>query len=118
MTKNEAIIDIMVNFAYFDDDIHEVEIEKIKDIAAQMGIDEIDIDAKVSYLRENADEQELKNFAQSLAYLNMHLSDNEKKAVFGRIIEVIKADGKIVESERYKADLLATNWQVELDSVS
>lgn len=114
MTKNEAIVDIMVNFAYFDDDIHDVEIRKIKEIAALMEIDNIDIDAKVEYLRKNADDRELKNFAKSLAYLNIHLSDKEKGKVFEQIIEVIKADGKIVDSERYKAELLATNWQIDL----
>ncbi|MCG8570143.1 MAG: TerB family tellurite resistance protein [Spirochaetes bacterium] len=114
MTKNEAIVDVLANFAFYDNKIQDLEKQKIIEITAELGIKDVNVEEKIKYVQQHAnDDKEMESYAKSLAFLNTHLDKNEKEKLFDKIIKVIKADGKILDQERFKADLLAKNWEIK-----
>lgn len=115
MTKNEAIIDVLANFAYIDNEIAKEEVLKIKQIAKDMGINDVNVDKFISNVQKDAFDKELTVYSKAIALLTQELSEKEKIDFLKKAAEVITADGKIMNTELIKLELLAKNWGIDLN---
>jgi uncharacterized tellurite resistance protein B-like protein len=113
MDKDTAIIHLLVNFAYIDNQIAPQEVEVIKNYAKKKNI-KVDIDKIIKYVKENANEDELRLYAESLNFLNQNLSEDEKIEFLKSADDVIKADGVVLPGEEVKLQMVAKNWGVVL----
>ncbi|HOV14121.1 MAG TPA: TerB family tellurite resistance protein [Spirochaetota bacterium] len=116
MTKDLAIAHLLANFSYIDGEISNSEVKKIKEITKKMNI-QVDIDTLISEILSKINDEEIKEYGESLAYLNLNLSEDEKIKVLKGAVEVIEADGKIMDKEIFKLHFVATNWGIEVKKV-
>ena len=114
MTKNEAIINVLANFAYIDNEIAKEEAQKIKEIAKKMNINDVNIDKMIEDVEKEALDNELTRYSKAIALLTESLTEKEKIDFLKKAAEVITADGKIMNSEFIKLELLAKNWGIDL----
>lgn len=117
MTKNEAIIDVLANFAYIDNEIAKEEVQKIKEIAKKMNVNDVNIDSVVERVVKDAIDEELNRYSHAIAILTESFSEKEKIDFLKKAADVITADGKIMNSEFIKLELLAKNWGLDLKKV-
>ena len=113
MTKDLAIAHLLANFSYIDGDISDVEVKKIKEIIKKMSL-QVDIDNLIKEILPKINDEEIKEYAESLAFLNLNLNDDEKVKLLRYGIEVIEADGKIMDKEIFKLHFVATNWGIDI----
>jgi uncharacterized tellurite resistance protein B-like protein len=113
MTKEEAIVDVLANFCYFDNEVAQSEVIKIETILNNRNI-KGDVKKSIQYVIDNQNDEALEQLAHSMAVLNKELSETEKKEFLSDVISLIKADGIIRDVERFKVSLLAANWQINI----
>ncbi|OHD08493.1 MAG: hypothetical protein A2086_05280 [Spirochaetes bacterium GWD1_27_9] len=116
MTKDLAIAHLLANFAYIDNEIHDAEIKKIKDISKKLNL-KVDFDSIFSSFKENANNEELEEYAQALAFLNLNLDKDEKIKILRYAIEIIEADGKVMDKEVIKLQLVSKSWDIDVKKV-
>ena len=117
MDKDTAIIHLLANFAYIDRKIASQEVEVIKKFAGKKNI-KADIDGIIKFVIKNADDDELKLYAESLNFLNQNLSLDEKVELLKAANEVIKSDGVILEGEKIKIQMVAKNWDIDIKKIT
>jgi len=116
MTKDLAIAHLLTNFSYIDGEISDSEIVKIKDIAKKMNL-EVDIDGLVKEILPKINSEEISEYAEALAFLNLNLDEDEKIKLLRYALEVIEADGKIMDKEIFKLHFVSTNWGIEIKKI-
>jgi uncharacterized tellurite resistance protein B-like protein len=117
MDKDTAIIHLLANFAYIDNNIAPQEVEVIKNYAKKKNI-KADIDGIIKFVVKNANEDELKLYADSLNFLNQNLSADEKLEFLKSANDVIKSDGVVLEGEIIKLQMVAKNWGIDIKKIS
>jgi uncharacterized tellurite resistance protein B-like protein len=116
MDKDTAIIHLLANFAYIDNKIAPQEVEVIKNFAKKKNI-KADVDGIIKFVVKNANEDELKQYADSLNFLNQNLSTDEKIELLKSADEVIKSDGIVLEGEKIKLQMVAKNWSIDIKKI-
>ncbi len=116
MTRDEAYLLILANFAYIDNDISKEEVDKIKFIQKKLGLIG-DVEKIIKGVVENPINSEIERYAQAIAYLTQNLTKSEKTDFIKYSVEIITADGKVFANEIIKLELLAKNWELELSKI-
>lgn len=116
MTKDMAIAHLLANFSYIDGEITDSEIDKIKEIIQKMGL-QVNVDKLIADVLTNINGSEIKEYAESLAFLNMNLSQDEKIKILKYAVEIIEADGKIMDKEIFKLQFVAVNWNIDVNKI-
>jgi len=116
MSRDEAYLLILANFAYIDNEIAKEEIDKIKSIQKKLGLIG-DVDKIIKGVVENPINDEIERYAKAIAYLSENLTKSEKSDFIKYSSEVITADGKVYANEIIKLELLAKNWELELSKI-
>lgn len=116
MTRDEAYLLILANFAYIDNEITKEEVGKIKSIQKKLGLIG-DVDKIIKGVVENPINDEIERYSKAIAYLSENLTKIEKSDFIKYSAEVITADGKVFANEIIKLELLAKNWELELSKI-
>ena len=116
MTKDLAIAHLLANFSYIDGNISDTEVKKIKEIIRKMSL-QVDVDNLIREILLKFNDEEIKEYAEALAFLNLNLNDEEKVKLLRYGIEVIDADGKIMDKEIFKLHFVATNWGIDIKRI-
>jgi len=116
MDKDLAIAHLLVNFSYIDGEITKSEIKKIKEIFKKLKIS-IDIDTFISEILPKINDDGIKEYGEALAILNSTLGNDEKINLLKSAVEIIEADGKIMDKEIFKLHFVATNWGLDIKKV-
>ena len=116
MDKDTAVIHLLTNFAYIDYHIAQEEVEVIKKYASKKGIN-VDIDSIIEFAEKNANDEELKFYADSINFLNQNLTEDEKIELLKAADELIKSDGAVLKGEEVKLEMLSKNWGIDLKKI-
>ncbi|HOF00884.1 MAG TPA: TerB family tellurite resistance protein [Spirochaetota bacterium] len=116
MSRDEAYLLILANFAYIDGEISKEEADKIKSIQKKLGLIG-DVDKIIKGVVENPANDEIERYAGAIAYLSQNLTKSEKMDFLKYCSEIITADGKVLANEIVKLELLARNWELELSKI-
>jgi uncharacterized tellurite resistance protein B-like protein len=116
MDKDTAILHLLANFAFIDNHISPEEVEVIKNYAKKNNL-KGDVDKILKFVEKNANEAELKEYADSLNYLNMNMSIEQKIDLLKSANEVIKSDGVVLKGEEMKLKMVAANWGIDMKKI-
>lgn len=114
MNLHDAVVNLLINFAYMDNNIDQSEIEKIKEFTSEFKITDDEINKMIKFVTEGDPNQEAVYFKEALVLLDMELDNDEKSELFRKVIELICVDGKIIPAEVHKAELLAKQFKIDL----
>lgn len=112
MNRGLALSEILVNFAYADEEIQKEEREKIQELGKKYNIPEQCFEYTFLGI-EKESETELQLFQEALIYLNQELNQKEKVELFHDIIKIVIADRKVTEREIRLCELLERIWEVK-----
>ena len=116
MTKDLAIAHLLANFAYIDNEIAYIEIKKLKEISEKLKL-KVNIDDIVRDVVDKADTLEMDLYAEALAYINTRCELDEKLKILKYAVELIEADGKIMDKEVMKIKMVSANWNIDIKEV-
>ena len=110
MDKNYALLNVLVNLAYVDNNIDQREVDLIKEYAKKNNITN-DVDAMVKEVKTDG-ESVLSNYSQSIAFLTKNLTEDEKKTFIYDAINLANSDEEYAECEYISIEALARNWNL------
>ena len=82
-----------------------------------MGINDVDIDSIIERVVKESLTKELEKYGEAIAILTSTFNEKEKINFLKKAADIITADGKIMNSEFIKLELLAKNWGIDLNKV-
>jgi uncharacterized tellurite resistance protein B-like protein len=111
MDKNYALLNVLVNLAYVDNNIDASEVAMLKKYAKEKNIS-YDVDKMIADVKDVDNEKIISDYAKSIAFLTTTLSEDEKKDFIYDAVNLANADDEYAENEYISIEALARNWNI------
>lgn len=111
MDKEYAMLNVLVNLAYADNSIADSEADKLKKFAREKNIS-CDVDKMIADIKDADSDKSIADYASSIAFLSVNLTEEEKKNFIYEAIDLANADDDYAENEYISIEALARNWNV------
>ena len=111
MDKNYALLNVLVNLAYVDNNIDASEVAMLKKYAKEKNIS-YDVDKMIADVKDVDNDKIISDYAKSIAFLTENLSEDEKKNFIYDAVNLANADNEYAENEYISIEALARNWNI------
>ena len=111
MDKNYALLNVLVNLAYVDNNIDASEVAMLKKYANEKNIS-YDVDKMIADVKDVDNDKIIADYAKSIAFLTENLSEDEKKNFIYDAVNLANADNEYAENEYISIEALARNWNI------
>ncbi|MBP5705673.1 MAG: TerB family tellurite resistance protein [Spirochaetales bacterium] len=111
MDKNYALLNVLVNLAYVDNNIDASEVAMLKKYAKEKNIS-YDVDKMIADVKDTDNDNIIAEYAKSIAFLTTNLTEEEKKNFIYDAVNLANADDDYAENEYISIEALARNWNI------
>ena len=111
MDKNYALLNVLVNLAYVDNNIDASEVAMLKKYAKEKNIS-YDVDKMIADVKDTDNDNIIAEYARSIAFLTTNLTEEEKKNFIYDAVNLANADDDYAENEYISIEALARNWNI------